>query len=97
MVGFTCCSEYFSVSNSRPAAVVLLARGWGVRRVSEKDCGCELALGVFEAAAEPAVVFVWCLDWPADMDALCAVPTQLTLQVVWLHSLYVPAQVQLRS
>lgn len=65
--------------------------------MSEEADDGEQATGVFEGAAEPAVVLLGPLNWPANMDALCAVPTQLTLQLLYLHSVYVPPQVQLRS
>lgn len=86
----TCCGEYLSVSDSRPAAVVLLSGGGLVRWVSEEAGDCEQALVVSEGAAEPAVVLLGPLDWPADMDALCTIPTQLTLQLLCFHSLYIP-------
>ena len=92
----TCCGEYVSVPDGMPAAVVLLSRWRLVRRLSEEAGDCEKALGVSEGEAEPEVVLPRPQDWPADIDALCAVPTQLTLQLLRLHSLYVPPQVQLR-
>lgn len=63
--------------------------------MSEEAGECEQAFGVFDGAAEPAVVVLGRLDWPAD--GICTVPTQLTLQQLWFHSLYVLPQVQLRS
>lgn len=96
-VGVTCHCEYFSVLNYRPAAVVLLSRGRLVWRVPEEAIDDKQTPGVFECTAEPAVVLVGFLHGPADMDALCAVPTQLTLQLVCLGSIHIPTQVQLRS
>lgn len=68
-----------------------------VRWVSEETGDCEQAFGVFECAAEPAVVLLGLLDWPADMYVLYTVLTQLTLDLLVFHSLYVPSQVHLRS
>lgn len=99
VVSFTCCGKYLSIRNSRPAAVVLLARRVCVRWVSKKASGYEQALGVFEGAFVPVVVLLGPLNlnWPADMDALCTVPTHLTLQLIWFHSLYVLPQFQFRA
>lgn len=86
----TCCCEYLSVPDGRPTAVVLPS-GWGlVGWVSEDASDGEQALAVFKGAAVPAVVLLGRLDRPADMDALCAVPTQLTLQLLSLHPLHIP-------
>lgn len=97
VLSVTCCGEYLSVLDGRPLAVVLLSWGGLVRWASEEAGDCEQAIGVSERAAEPVVVLLGPHDWPADMHALCAVPTQLTLQLLCFHSLYVPPQVQLRS
>lgn len=97
VLSVTSCGEYLSVPDGRPLAVVLLSWGGLVRWESEEAGDSHQALGVSEGAAEPAVVLPGPLDWPADMDALCTVPTQRTLQLLCFHSLYVPPQVQLRS
>lgn len=93
----TCCCQYFSVLDSSPAVVVLLSRGRLVRWVSEEAIDNEQILAVFEGTAEPAVVLLGSLDRPADMDALCAVPTQLTLQLLCLYPVHITTQVQLGS
>lgn len=92
----TCCGENLCVPNSRPTAEVLLSRGWLVRWVSEESDDSKQAIGVFQGAAEPAVILLLkLLDRPADMNALCAVPTYLTLHVPFFHTLHISPQVQL--
>lgn len=87
MLNVTCCGEYLSVLYGRPAAVVLLSWGSLVGWVSEEAGDCEQVLGVSEGAGEPAVILLGLLDWPADIDALCTVPTQFTLQLICIQSI----------
>ena len=96
-VDFTSRSKYLSVSDSRPAVVVLLIWWRLVRWKSQVASDGETALSVFEGAAEPAVVPLSPLDWPSDMDALCTVSTQPTLQLFCFHSFHIPPQVQFGS
>ena len=81
----THCCEYLPVLNDRPVEVVLLSRGGLVRRVSEEASDSEQALAVFEGAAEPTVVLFGFLGRPADIDSLCTVPTQLTVQLICIY------------
>ena len=97
VLSVTCCDEHLFVPDGSPAVVVLLSRGCFVRWVSEEACDSEQAVGVFQGAGEPVVVLPGPQRWPANMDARCAVPTQLTLQLLSLHSLQVSPQVQFRD
>ena len=72
-------------------------QGGLVRRVSEEASDSEQALAVFEGAAEPTVVLFGFLGRPADMDSLCTVPTQLTVQLICIYPLHIIPKVQLRS
>lgn len=94
---FTCCSELLGVRDGRPAAEVLLSWWRMVRWMPEKASDCEKALIVPEGACEPAVVLLGLLTRPVDMDSLCAVSTQLTLQLLCFHLLHVSPKVQLGS
>lgn len=90
----TCGGKNLSVGDGRPAAVVLLSWRRLVRRMSEESSDAELVLSVSEDAGVPAVVPLCPQGGPADMDALCAVPSDLTLQLVCLHPFNGPLQVQ---
>lgn len=93
----TCCWDNLRVPDGRPAVVVLLSRGGLLRGVPEEAGRGEQTPAVFQAAGEPAVVLLGFLAGPADVDPLCAVATQLTVQLLGLHTLHKPPQVQTGS
>lgn len=94
---FTCCCEFLCVSDNRPAEEVLLSWRSVVRWMSEEAGDCEMTLIVPESDGEPAVELRGLLTGPVDMDTLCAVSTQLTLQLLCFHNVHISPQVQLGS
>lgn len=65
--------------------------------MSEEAGDREQALVLLQGAGEPPVVILRFLAGPVDVYALCAVPSQLTFQLLCFHPIQIPPQVQLGS